>query len=183
MHRFTAKLQPSLPVIAIDLGYSNRLPSCGFVSSSEKGAKELTFGDCVNETARLIEQQGPHTLIIEAVLSTYHNADGNPEVRGDWEKGRGWYHGPGATTFAAALQFLRQLDLFLPRSIKGIPLIEGFLSYKTTRTKHSDDATRMLTECDSAERFQPVTGTEPIGHLIDGVPEVRKFHPPTTKPD
>jgi hypothetical protein len=38
--------------------------------------------------------------------------------------------------------------------MQAIPLVEGFLSYKKTRTHHCDDARRLLDEFKTAERFE-----------------------------
>jgi hypothetical protein len=177
MKRFTAKRIPELGLIAIDLGYSSVAKSCGIAASGETEASEHSFGKCIEVvTQRLIENE-PSTLILEAVLSTYHNREGNPAIRGDFEKGRGWYHGPGVSTFAAAIRFLGELDHALPPGIRPIPLIEGFLSYKPSKTSHRSDAQRMLTEFTSAECFIPCSGSEPITDQIEGVPEILRFNP------
>lgn len=168
----------NLPRIAIDLGYSAKQKSCGLATSHDADTHSLTFGDCIGFVDTLIHNRGNHTLIIEAVLSTYHTSDGNPAIRGAFEKGRGWYHGPGVTTFAAALRLLHELDRRLPDELRPIPLVEGFLSYKPARTTHVDDARRMLLEFDRAEVFEPETGSEPICLLVDGVPEIRRYNKP-----
>ena len=107
--RYTARLDPSLPVIAIDLGYSAKQKSTGMAHSHSEQVEALSFGQCIEAVAHLLETHGRHTLILEAVLSTYHGSDGNPDIRGQFEKGRGWYYGPGVTTFAAALRFLAEI--------------------------------------------------------------------------
>lgn len=168
----------NLPRIAIDLGYSAKQKSCGLATSHDTDTHSLTFGDCIDFVEVLIREHGRHTLILEAVLSTYHTRNGNPAIRGEFEKGRGWYHGPGVTTFAAALRFLGELDRRLPAELRPIPLVEGFLSYKPARTTHVDDAGRLLVEFDRAEVFEPETGSEPICAQIDGVPQVRRFNKP-----
>ena len=78
-------------------------------------------------------------LVLEAVLSTSHSQTGNPRERGNFEKGRGWYHGPGAATFVAATRFLSELNRLLPRGSQ-IRLAEAFLSNKADRSRHDDDA-------------------------------------------
>lgn len=178
MKRFTAKINPALPIIAIDLGYSAKMPSCGFTHSGAKTLQSLHFGDAMNAARGLLEKQGPHIIILEAVLSTYHAPNGNPDIRGDFEKGRGWYYGPGVSTFAAAVRFLAVLDAQLPRKIAPIPLVEGFLSFKKTRCEHSEDARRLLSEFQTAERFQARAGSEAISPKIDGVPMIVRYNAP-----
>ena len=177
MYRYSAKIATDLPLLGIDLGYSAKTKSCGLARSDSDAVHTLYFGECINHVVRLIRENGPHTLILEAVLSTYHNSEGNPDIRGDFEKGRGWYHGPGVTTFAAALRFLDQLDRQLPPGLK-LPLVEGFLSYKPTRTIHQDDARRLVDEFAVAERFLPNAGSQPICPNIENVPEVRRYNAP-----
>ena len=178
MLRYTAQIIPTLPTLAIDLGYSTRSRSCGVASSSSELPQVMEFGECIDYSEDLILDQGPHLILLEAVLSTYHLPNGNPCIRGDFEKGRGWYHGPGVTTFAAALRFLSELHQRLPSSIERLPIIEGFLSYKTSKTDHSDDAMKMLVDFEKAERFTPHPNSEPICPLIDSTPEIRRYNPP-----
>jgi hypothetical protein len=174
--RFVVALDPRLPRIAVDLGYSAAQRSCGLVSSHSGERRSLRFGECVNAVTALIEAHGPHTLILEAVLSTFHRPDGNPDIRGDFEKGRGWYYGPGVTTFAAAQRLLQELDQRLSPSIAPIPLVEGFLSFKAARTTHTEDASRLLHEFDRATVFTPRAGSLPILPILDGAPEIRCYN-------
>jgi hypothetical protein len=86
----------------------------------------------------------PSVLILEAVLSTYHRPNGNPDIRGQFEKGRGWYYGPGVTTLAAAMRFIGQLT----RRVKAdhdLLLAEAFLSFKKVKSRHLDDALTIYT--------------------------------------
>lgn len=178
MSRYITIIPAQMPLLGIDLGYSAKTKSCGVACSGSKELHALGFGECINYAAFLIREHGPHILILEAVLSTYHRSDGNPDIRGDFEKGRGWYHGPGVTTYAAALRFLRQLDQQLPPEYR-IPIVEGFLSYKPSPTDHTEDARRLVDEFAVAEQFMPRDGSEPISPNIDGVPQIRRFNPPT----
>lgn len=173
---FTAQLPPQLPLLAIDLGYSATQASCG-IAAMQSEPHTLAFGDCIRWTAEYLRNHGPHILILEAVLSTYHRPDGNPTIRGDFEKGRGWYHGPGVSTYAAALRFLQELAPELP-DFGPLPLVEGFLSYKPVKTTHAHDAQRLLEEFARAERFSPCEGSEPICPFIHGIPEIRRYNKP-----
>jgi hypothetical protein len=176
--RYTATLRPRLPLLAIDLGYSAKMPSCGFTHSGARTLRSLHFGDAINEAADLLNAAGPHCIVLEAALSTYHSPNGNPDIRGDFEKGRGWYYGPGVSTYAAALRFLSELDQRLPEKIAPIPVVEGFLSFKKTRSEHSEDARRLLSEFPTAERFAARPGSEPISPQIDGVPLILRYNRP-----
>jgi len=178
MKRYTAEIDPSLPIIAIDIGYSARARSCGFTYTGASSTETLFFGQCIEATQELIKKAGAHTLILEAVLSTYHRPDGNPDIRGEFEKGRGWYYGPGVSTFAAAIRFLEMLDQELPQNIRPLPLVEGFLSYKKSRTEHCDDAQRLLDEFETTERFEAAAGSEPILASIDGIPKILRYNQP-----
>lgn len=180
MKRYSATIDDCLPIIAIDLGYSTRNASCALTYTGSTDTQTLQFGECIESTRQLIEQGGRHTLILEAVLSTYHRPDGNPDIRGDFEKGRGWYYGPGVSTFAAAIRFLKVLDQNLPEDLRPITLVEGFLSYKKTRTQHADDAQRLLDEFRTAERFEAKHGSEPILPEIEGTPRIVRYNRPFT---
>ena len=179
MMRYSTVIDNSMPRLAIDLGYSNMLKSCGIAHCGLKQAFACEFGTAIDYSAQLIQTHGPHLIILEAVLSTYHNAAGNPEIRGQFEKGRGWYHGPGVTTFAAALRFIDELDRRLPAG-QQLPLVEGFLSYKTHRTQHQQDAQRLVDEFAQAERFTAASGSQPIHPQILGIPAIRRYNVPNT---
>jgi hypothetical protein len=178
MKRYTASIDTQLPIIGIDIGYSAQTASCALTDSGSRSTQTMQFGECIETTRHLIEKNGRHTIILEAVLSTYHRPGGNPDIRGDFEKGRGWYHGPGVATFAAAIRFLQVLDQKLPKEIRPIPIVEGFLSYKKTRTQHADDAQRLLKEFFTAERFKARSGSEPIISEIDGIPSIVRYNHP-----
>ena len=176
-YRYLNEWVSDFPKVGIDLGYSAKQASCGFACEGVKEVSALQFGACINVVADQIIRHGPHHLIVEAVLSTYHRADGNPDLRGSFEKGRGWYHGPGVSTFAAAHRFLSVLDTLLPPGIQ-LPLTEGFLSYKTSRSTHTDDAQRLIVEYSEAESFIPCEGSTPICATINAVPKIRRYNRP-----
>ena len=178
MKRYSASIDTSLPIVAIDIGYSSQIASCALTYSDARKTQIIQFGECIETTCHLIEEKGKHTIILEAVLSTYHRPDGNPDIRGDFEKGRGWYYGPGVSTFAAAIRFLQVLDQKLPEGIRPIPMVEGFLSYKKIHTQHADDAQRLLKEFYTAERFKARSGSEPIISEIEGMPSIVRYNNP-----
>jgi hypothetical protein len=177
--RFTSIIDHNVPLLAVDLGYSQRQKSCGIAHTQLSQAFACEFGQAIEYCVDLITHSGAHVLILEAVLSTYHNAAHNPEIRGTFEKGRGWYHGPGVSTFAAALRFLQELDRRLPKGVQ-CPIVEGFLSYKSVRSAHQVDAQRLVDEFELAERFMPKEGSERILPIMEAVPEVRRYNAPTT---
>ncbi|MDM7999185.1 MAG: hypothetical protein QUS33_04085 [Dehalococcoidia bacterium] len=163
------------PVVAIDLGYSRSTPSCGIMHADLKHPEALQFGEAVRAAIRLIETHRSLVLVLEAVLSTYHDEQGNPDIRGDFEKGRGWYHGPGVATYAAAIRFLPALR----RECRGgatVYLAEAFLSFKKGRTDHAADALTIFRDFWKTRPERLKDRTEPILDFINGVPSVRVFH-------
>ena len=162
------------PLISIDLGYSHDKASCGILHPYIKEPATLQFGATINEVTRLVEQIVPCVLILEAVLSTYHDEWGNPDIRGVFEKGRGWYHGPGVATYAAAIRFLRMLREICS-SDAAVYLAEAFLSFKRKRSSHSDDALIIFNSFWDTPSESLKDGTEPILDFILGVPRVKVF--------
>ena len=122
----------------------------------------------------LLERPGL-ILVLEAVLSTYHDpATDNPGLRGEFERGRGWYWGPGAVSCLAAQRFLTMLT---PRlGGQRIVLAEAFVSNKTGPTGHGEDA-RLIAHhfWNSAGDYQPRQDSQPVLQIIQGVPQVRVF--------
>ena len=171
---YDAHLGPDPTIIAIDLGYSAKAKSCGMAWTGGKSPEEMTFGDCIERTVALIDQLGTPVLVLEAVLSRYHQANGNPEIRGAYEKGRGWYHGPGVTTLAAAMEFLEQVDARLPKGI-SLPLYEGLLSFKKTRTTHADDAQYMLEHFLTVPLADVPPSSRPLLPCMDGPPKIKLY--------
>lgn len=167
-------LRPQHPILAIDLGYSAKAKSCGMAWSGADSPIEVTFGDCIQKSVELINQLGDPVLVLEAVLSRYHSPDGNPALRGSFEKGRGWYHGPGVTTLAAALEFLEQVDSRLPNDVR-LPLFEGLLSFKKTKTAHSSDAQYMIEQFLTVTTVTPPSGSRPLLACMDGAPQIKLY--------
>jgi hypothetical protein len=175
---FTGPANIGMPLVAIDLGYSARKRSCGLAWTGEEHALEMQFGDAIRRTAQLLECFGWNSLlVVEAVLSTFHQANGNPAIRGDFETGRGWYYGAGVLSFAAARRFLQCLGEHRPDNGTPIALAEAFLSGGNAPTGHAEDA---MTIRDNFWATQPVflpEGVEPASTLIEGIPAVRVFEP------
>ena len=133
---------------------------------------ELTFGDAIYAVKDRINIRGSCILVIEAVLSTFHNKEGNPDIRGNFEQGRGWYYGPGVVTFAAAIRFLSILRKIVSIDA-SVMLAEAFLSFKKNRSSHSKDALIIYKKFWETKPEVLRDGTEPILDCINGVPSVR----------
>lgn len=161
------------PLIVIDLGYSAHAKSCGLCWGDIRRAEELQFGDAVRRVARLVSERTEPILVLEGVLSTYHAPSGNPDIRGNFERGRGWYWGPGVLSFAAAVRFLQQLN----RMTEGreIDIAEAFLSNKDTPTGHADGATLIHNRFWTTQPEELRDGVEPASPLVQDVPKVRVF--------
>ena len=121
-----------------------------------------------------MEQFGTTVLILEAVLSTYHDKYGNPDIRGDFEKRRGWYYGPGVVTYAAAIRFLTILRQKCLSNV-NVYLAEAFLSFQKTPRCHSDDARIIFDSFWDTHSEKLKDTTEPILDFIEGIPSVRVF--------
>jgi hypothetical protein len=160
--------------IAVDIGYSSKSKSCGLAWDGQKEARCLRFGDCIREVAELCLRFEEPLLVVEAPLSIFHRMDGNPGIRGEFEKGRGWYWGPGAVALVAAMRLLRMLGKQLPAD-KPVLLAEAFLSNKPNRTSHIDDASRIVDEFWLRNNEPLWEGVEPASDLISEIPCVRVF--------
>lgn len=163
----------NLPLVAIDLGYSATSPSCGLAWTGYEPAIKLQFGAAIRKVKELIWENDIQLIVLEAVLSTFHKSNGNPDIRGEFERGRGWYHGAGVLTYASALQFIKMLANDLKS--KQVYIAEAFLSNKGRKTSHTEDA---LLIRDLFWDIHPVElhcNVEPSTDLINGVPSVRVF--------
>jgi hypothetical protein len=162
-------------LVVVDLGYSAHARSCGLYWTNVPEAVELQFGDAVRRVAELVVQRTKPILVLEAVLSTYHAPSGNPDIRGDFERGRGWYWGPGVLSFAAAIRFLQELN----RRMEGrwLDIAEAFLSNKDMPTGHGEDAVFIYEYFWDTAPEGLKQGVEPASPLVDGVPSVRVFTP------
>ena len=163
-------------IIALDIGYSSKRKSCGVACSGYRKFPPLHFGGAVTEVHKLCVTHKTPLLVIEAPLSTYHRPDGNPDLRGDFEAGRGWYWGPGAVALLAAMRFLQVLGQKL-RGDQPVFLAEAFLSNKPDRTEDLDDAAEIASKFRAMKPEVLRVGVEPISGLVSGVPSVRVFKP------
>lgn len=168
------KSRKRLPIVAVDIGYSSNARSCGIAWTGHKQPICLHFGKAIEKVAELCEKFEQPLLVIEAALSTFHRENGNPDIRGEFEKGRGWYWGPGAVSMIAASRFLLKLAELLPSNSRVL-LGEAFLSNKPERTKHQADAAQIVAEFWQCPPQPLERGAEPLTHLISGVPSVRVF--------
>jgi hypothetical protein len=136
-HALTGRLR-DLPVVAADLGYSSNRRTCGVATSDRPEGISCMFGEAIPKVARFCADRTNPVLVLEAVLSTRHCSSGNPCIRGAFERGRGWYWGPGAVTMIAALRFLSELERMLPKVVGfGLPR----RSYRTSPSAHATKVT------------------------------------------
>jgi hypothetical protein len=162
-------------LVVVDLGYSAHNRSCGIYWTGATEPEELEFGGATKRTAEMIGKLEDPVLVLEAVLSTYHDSrSGNPDIRGDFEQGRGWYYGAGVLSFAAALRFLHELDRLGARDIS---IAEAFLSFKDTPTGHGKDAKAIHDQFWSIQVAILRRGVEPASPLVPHAPSVRVFKP------
>lgn len=148
--RITPALQ-SLPVCAVDLGFSGARSSCGFAvapaSLAPPDCQRLHFGQLVSRLHHwLLEMPGAECVVIlEAPLSQHfqngakqRTKRGNPiprsfEVGSDYRhlpniksKTCPWYSGPGAIVSLAVLTLMRALSDLTEGEPLTAHLIEGF---------------------------------------------------------
>jgi hypothetical protein len=160
--------------VAVDLGYSSSRPSCGIAWTGCPEPACFTFGRAIERVLELLEEDRRRVLVLEAALSTYHDENGNPRNRCEEEEGRGWYYGPGVLSLVAATRFLDQLGRRLKPADEPVLVAEAFLSNKTGRTRHEDDAAQIVEQFWKAKPVRLADGVEPLGS-ISGVPSVRVF--------
>lgn len=172
--RGLAKTVRGSDLIVVDLGYSSTRKSCGVAWSGGEAAVQVQFGQAVSLVGEKLQVLKSPVIVLEAVLSTYHDVNGNPDLRGEFERGRGWYYGPGVLTLVAARRFLEQLQLRLPANRK-IDIAEAFLTNKRERSCHSDDAKAILANFWRSDPVELRTGVEPLLGSVSGLPPVRDF--------
>ena len=163
------------PLVVVDLGYSAHRRSCGLAWTGDQQPLELEFGSAITWTEEVLRSfKWEAFLVIEAVLSTFHRENGNPDVRGEFELGRGWYYGAGVLSFAAALRFLGCLAQRCSGAPQ-LPLAEAFLSNKDTPTGHAEDAVQIRDNFWQTQPARLQQGVEAASALVEGVPSVRVF--------
>lgn len=165
-----------LPVIAVDIGYSARKATCG-VATGNGDEKSYRFGKAIEIVADLCRGNSETVLVLEAVLSTRHDKDGNPCVRGEFETNRGWYWGPGPVTLVAAQRFISELERKIARGTR-IWVAEAFLS-NNQRHGHKADAALIAHDFWSTKPETIQHRLAPIIATLGGIPPIRVFvHPP-----
>ncbi len=172
---FVAGAKASLPltcdgVAAVDLGFG-ATASCGLAirRNGTVQCDALSFGACVNRLARLLESGVVHTLIVEAPLSGLFAANGDPTwwqpfERQQTEAGfdrRYWYTQPGSTVCLAAVAFFRHIGERVRATPVTIAVYEGFISSKSGKKSHCQDASRLI----------EAAGNSEIGSYYDVVPQ------------
>jgi len=172
-HRFIAlsKESKDLNIIVVDIGYSAKRRTCG-ISWSDDKCEKYQFGEAIRCVAEQINNYKIQVIVLEAVLSTYHVDNGNPDIRGDFERGRGWYFGAGVLTFAAAKRFLSELVYELE---KDIYLAEAFLSRQGKNGSHCEDAKLIRKEFWKTQPAELKEKVKPSSSYVNGVPPVRVF--------
>lgn len=149
----------SLPVLAVDLGFSATKETCGAAAWPEDNDFQapMIYSRFAESTCRWIHKHGPQVvLILEAPLSGAFDADGNPIPRGDFERfhsetnrssPRHWNIMAGASMALAAIHFCHALSIRLNPEII-VHLVEGFASRYTddpnNKPSHVDVARELL---------------------------------------
>lgn len=145
-----AKLRRS-PIIAVDVGFSasdaaqSKGQTCGFATNAtgytpvRPGTQQhngiwsenLTFSQAVASAESVLRTEAAEkgaTLILEAPLSAYFDANGNPASRDHAEDDIPWYRSAGAVTALSASFMLRELCGRLHQKKITCHLIEGFVT-------------------------------------------------------
>ncbi|MCY3693107.1 MAG: hypothetical protein OXI54_10420 [Chloroflexota bacterium] len=131
--------------VFVDLGFGEKAVSCG-ISRGDGTSTEVKFGDLVRLVKREARRPGPSplNLVLEAPLSVAFDKDGNPVPRRiDRRAGmqRDWYRYAGPQMILSAGYLMHALvNCGIQRHLV---LFEGFVSFKTRKTKHADDAMAM----------------------------------------
>jgi hypothetical protein len=133
--------------VYVDIGFSAKSESCGFLGPGSEVARCMQFGQLKKELRDLVKQGTKHlNLVIEAPLSVAFDAGGNPSGRKpeklDKSKdqpggNRYWYVPLGCGVLVPALYLLREITD--ARRTREIRLFEAFVSFKERGVK-SDHA-------------------------------------------
>ncbi len=146
----------NLPTIAVDLGFAGRnTRSCGLAwttSDGELRIERANFAQCVEKVAAFLSNNARSVLVVEAPLSGLFDSSGNPKGRVPFERAevggktdtRYWYVGAGAAVGLGAAFFFSQLPRRALSESNVVSVIEGFISFKTRRSDHKEDALALL---------------------------------------
>jgi hypothetical protein len=145
----------SVPTMAVDLGFGAS-KSCGLTWQNPNGeirTRLVDFGQCVETVADFLSDNVDSTLIIEAPLSGLFDLSGNPRGRLPFEKvsidgksrSRYWYVQGGAVVALSAMFLLHRVAGLVTSESNIVNLVEGFVSFKTRRSDHTEDALALLT--------------------------------------
>ena len=136
-------VKPSGEWLFIDIGFSSRKESCGFLKAllpEDNGCPgELRFDQLVNRVIEVAKApcSSPLNMMIEAPLSVAFNHAGNPAHRSaDLREGKGpqgWWYNAGAITMIAAGRLLRKISEC--EAEREVRLFEGFLSSEKSHAK------------------------------------------------
>jgi hypothetical protein len=115
--------------IFLDVGFSNKAPSCGLLVGDAKPSRVQFYEAKRRIVQRLIDSKSFLNLVIEAPLSVCFNSLGNPSGRSieiEGSQTRYWYYGAGCTVMTAAMYLIRDIHETEPRV--PVRLFEGFVS-------------------------------------------------------
>src|SRR5215211_2772008 len=143
-----------VPTMAVDLGFGVSR-SCGLAWQALDGdnqARRVNFGQCVEAVADFLSENVDSCLIIEAPLSGLFDSNGNPKGRLPFERtivngrtiSRYWYVQGGAVVCLSAMFLLSRVSKLVTSESNTVNLVEGFVSFKTRRSSHTEDALALL---------------------------------------
>jgi len=157
-------------LVVVDLGFSEKLRSCGFLGPGDKArAERLSFGEMLEKVAATLAENRGAILVIEAPLSGRFDKKGNPCPREPFEREpkpakpatkkktrahptRGWYHGAGAAVALGAQRLLSELRGDPRLEKRTVYLAEAFLTRVDGALR--DDAAAALIH----KKFRPEEG-------------------------
>lgn len=131
-------IEPNGDWIFVDIGFSCRKKTCGYLLSSPDGTggeargTAVTYGELTLRLTTLVRQpDSPLHLVLEAPLSAAFGAEGNPVGRSGEKQGsrhRYWYEGLGCSVLVASLYLIRSVsEAGLAREAR---VFEGLVTFK-----------------------------------------------------